>query len=157
LGLSIDTFVILVRTSGISLFGVRLVGLGLITIYFFLWIGAISLIPSIIWRRKFLFPVKPVLVDYVLFLIIAIQSIMIFIYFLANPIFPALESGDFQNHVLETRDTITGAILHQGGNAGGLGLLYQGVHYLSASGGLPICQQIGCCDFGSNDGNTSNL
>jgi hypothetical protein len=141
LGLSIDTCVILVRTSGITLFGATLLGVDITTIYFLFWIGAITLIFSLIWRRgRFLFPVKPVFVDYALLAIIAAQAIMIFLYFQRYPIFPAFDSGDFHDHIFETRDMITGTISYQRGLTGGPtgleqyyypphGILYEAVHY----------------------------
>ena len=140
LGLSIDTLVILFRTSGISIFGITLLGVDLNTIYFILWIGVIALIVSLIMRRRFLFPVKPVFSDYALLGIVAIQSIMIFLYFQRYPIFPAFPSGDFHVHIYETRDMISGTISYQRGITGGPtglggyyyppgGILYEGVQY----------------------------
>jgi hypothetical protein len=140
LGLSIDTFVILIRTSGITLLDSTLLGLDLNTVYLLLWIGATALIISLIWRRKFSFPVKPVFIDYALLAIIATQAIMIFLYFQRYPIFPAFDSGDFHDHVFEARDTISGTISYQRGVTGGPtgleqyyypphGILYEAVHY----------------------------
>lgn len=140
LGLSIDTFVILIRTSGITLFGATLLGVDLNTVYFLFWIGAIALIVSLILRKRFFFPVKPVFIDYALLVIIATQAIMIFLYFQRYPIFPAFDSGDFHDHVFEARDTIAGTISFQRGSTGGPtgleqyyypphGILYEAVHY----------------------------
>jgi hypothetical protein len=119
LGLSIDTFVLLIRTSGLSILGATLLGVDLNTVYFLFSIGIISLVVSLILKRRFLFPVKPVFIDYALVAIIAIQAIMIFLFFERYPIFPAFDSGDFHAHIFEARDTIAGTISYQRGVTGG--------------------------------------
>jgi hypothetical protein len=135
LGISIDTLVMLVKTSGIG----GLVGVTLTTVYFVIVLGAIALAVSAAlnnWNLSLF--AKPTRMDISLFLLILAQSGILLLYFQKYPIFPEYQSPDFINHVNYVDGLISGTT-----RSIPQGLLYFGVHYQLASslilvGGEPL-------------------
>ncbi len=128
LGLAVDTFVFVVRTSGVKLLGFTLAGLDLFTVYFPILAGSVALIASFALRRRFVWPVKPKALDLVLLLVILIQGLMVLLYFQKYPIFPEYQSADYANHVQFAQGLISGSY-----TSVPRGILYFGVHYQLAS------------------------
>ena len=129
LGLSVDTIVFLIKTSGFA----GLSGLSVGTVYFVLGLGAVVFALSFALRRKILFPVKPVRMDYVLFAVVLLQSLMLLVYFQKYPIFPEYFTQDPTVHVNYVESLISGQTTSIPS-----GLLYFGVHYQLASGVLLV-------------------
>src|SRR6202030_3564508 len=59
LGIAIDTIVLVIRTSGVSVFGFRLIGIDTGTIGFIISIGLVAFFASLLWRRRLTFITKP--------------------------------------------------------------------------------------------------
>jgi len=135
LGISIDTVVMLIKTSSVA----GLVGIDLTTVYFVIATGLVALLVSLALNKwKFGLFAKPTSVDLALFLIILIQGTILLLYFQKYPIFPQYQSQDFGNHVNYVQGLISGSI-----TSIPQGLLYFGVHYQLASslllvGGEPL-------------------
>ncbi len=138
IGLSFDTLVFLVRTSGLQIGGVRLVGMDLQTIYFILGVGLVALLAGLVLHRRFAFPTKVVRTDLALGVMILGLGALLLFYFNKYPIFPEYQSPDYQNHVELAQSLLSGALTSIPS-----GILYYGVHYQLAStillvGGEPL-------------------
>ncbi len=138
IGLSVDTLVLMLRTSGLSVFGIQLRGIDQQSIDFIVGLGLLALAVSILFRRRFVFPAMPRMVDYALFVIVLIQAVMIVAFFQKYPIFPEYQSPDFGNHVLTAEQLASGLI-----TSIPAGILYYGIHFQLASslvlvGGNPL-------------------
>ncbi len=138
LGLGVDTVVLMIRTSGLSIGGLSLVGIDFGTLYAIILFGILAFFLSILIRRKVFFPTKPTRSDFAIFAIMAVQVVILLLYFQKYPIFPAFTSDDFHSHVLLAEDLLSGIVQYNG--AGGVdyyypigGILYGGVHYQLAS------------------------
>ena len=59
LGLGIDTVVLAIRTSGVSLGTLSLTGVDYGTLYFMILVGILALLSSVAFRRKLFFPARP--------------------------------------------------------------------------------------------------
>ncbi len=134
LGLSADTLVILIRTAGFA----ELVGLDYGTIILVIVAGIVALSFSLVMRRKFLMPAKPVRADYVVAVLVLALGLMVLLHFEKYPIFPEYLSHDFGAHVQFSQDLISGAITSIPG-----GILYDGIYYQLAPalllvGGEPL-------------------
>jgi hypothetical protein len=138
LGLAVDTLVLLVRTSGLSLAGFILKGLDLVSVYSLIAIGIVALVLSVIIRKRLKFVVRPRKVDWILMFFVGALAIMELIYFQKYPIFPQYESADFGNHVQSVQAMIAGSE-----TSIPAGLLYFGIIFQLASafllvGGEPL-------------------
>jgi hypothetical protein len=138
LGLAVDTLVLLVRTSGLSVGGVALKGIDLATVYLLIGIGLVSLAASVGWRRKLRIAAKPKGVDWALLLVMLVLGAVESVHFLKYPIFPQYQSVDFGAHVQFVQSLISGAQ-----TSIPAGILYFGVHFQLASalllvGGEPL-------------------
>ncbi|MDA4113901.1 MAG: glycosyltransferase family 39 protein [Thaumarchaeota archaeon] len=135
LGLTVDTTVVMVRTSGVF---PSLVGLDLWTIYSTIVFGlAVFLLSSAIRKRVGLW-VRPRRLDLVMAAIVLVQGLMILLYFQKYPIFPEYQSPDYAAHVQYAQALISGSSASIPA-----GLLYYGVHFQLASslllvGGNPL-------------------
>jgi hypothetical protein len=118
-GLAVDTLVLLVRASGLSAFGYRLLGLDLDVVYFLIVIGLLALTTSIATKRSFNFPSRPTRIEAILFLTTLIQAGVVFLFFQKFPIYPAYPSADFRIHAETAQGLISGTIAMLPG-----GLLY---------------------------------
>jgi hypothetical protein len=133
-GLSTDTLVFLIKTSGIA----GLKGIDSDSVYLTILLGLAALLVSIGMRKKISFPKKPMRSDYLLLVVIMIQAALLILYFQKYPIFPQYESPDFSGHTSQTLQLISGATTSIPG-----GILYYGVRYQLASaiilvGGEPL-------------------
>ena len=126
-GLAIDTVILVVRTSGLSVAGLALKGIDSDTLYLLTAAGAIALLGSVAARRRFAFPSKPNWPDVALAFIILVQASMVILYFQRYPIFPQYDSPDFGAHVQLVQSLISGGSSIPGG------ILYYGVHFQLAS------------------------
>src|SRR6266571_9555342 len=138
IGLSFDTLVFMVRTSGLQIGGVRLVGMDLQTIYFILGVGLVALFVGLVLHRRLAFPTKIVRIDLLLGVMILGLGLLLVLYFNKYPIFPEYQSPDYQNHVELAQGVLSGRVASMP-----RGLLYYGVHYQLASalllaGGEPL-------------------
>jgi len=124
LGLSIDTIVLLVRTSGV----LGLKGVDTYTLYGMILAGLAALFISFARKRKLWFP-KPTKVDFVLIAFILVQSFILILYFTKYPIFPEYQSQDYAVHVQLAQGLISGSTTSVPS-----GILYYGIHYQLASG-----------------------
>lgn len=125
LGLSIDTLVLMLRTSGVA----HLSGIDSYTLYGIILAGAIALSVSIVIRRpKFKLP-GITRADIVLLALLLVQSLMLVIYFVKYPIFPEYQSPDYAIHVETAKGLISGSLTSIPS-----GILYYGIHYQLASG-----------------------
>jgi hypothetical protein len=129
LGLSIDTIVFLIKTSGFA----GLVGLSVDMVYLVIGLGIVAIIASVIIKKKITFPVKPVRIDLVLLAIMMLQGLMLLVYFQKYPIFPEYFTQDPTVHVNYVESLISGST-----RSIPSGLLYFGVHYQLASGVLLV-------------------
>ncbi|MGH2638373.1 MAG: hypothetical protein ACRDF4_03720, partial [Rhabdochlamydiaceae bacterium] len=129
LGLSIDTIVFLIKTSGAA----GLVGISLDSVYFVIGLGIAAIVASAIIKRKIAFPVRPVRTDVVLFVIMLLLGSMLLVYFQKYPIFPEYFTQDPTVHVGYVESLISGSTTSIPS-----GLLYFGVHYQLASGVLLV-------------------
>jgi hypothetical protein len=128
LGLAFDTFIVLVRTSGLTVGGFSLRGLEPATVYFEIAVGLATLVASLVRRRKFLLPSRPREEDaWVLFLIASLAAMVLF-YFQKYPVFPEYYSRDFGDHALISQSLISGSAVSIPAGA-----LYYGVHFQLAS------------------------
>lgn len=138
LGLAVDTLVMVVRTSGLSVGGLTLRGMDSASVYFLVGVGLGALAVSVAWRRKLGMIVRPKKVDWILLLIMALVAVMESTYFLKYPIFPQYQSVDFSAHVQFVQSLISGTQ-----TSIPAGILYYGVHFQLASalllvGGEPL-------------------
>jgi len=124
LGLSIDTIVLLIRTSNLG----GLKGIDAYTLYGIILAGLIALVLSFARQRNLRFP-KPTRIDYFLIVLIVAQSLMLFLYFTKYPIFPEYQSQDYAIHVQLAQSLISGSTTSIPS-----GILYYGIHYQLASG-----------------------
>jgi hypothetical protein len=128
LGISFDTVILFVKTSGVSLFGLRLIGIDMTVIYEIIGAGLVILAASLVFRRRFSFFVRPVISDLAILAVILVVAGMIAAFFAKYPIFPEYESTDFGNHVLYSTGLIAGTTTSLPA-----GLLYYGVEYQLAA------------------------
>ncbi|MFI5421441.1 MAG: hypothetical protein ACHQ1H_10790, partial [Nitrososphaerales archaeon] len=128
LGLSIDTIVLMLRTSNLG----GLHGIDSVTIYGIILLGFVALAISIAKRRKFDFP-KPTRSDLFIGIFFLIQVIMLVLYFAKYPIFPEYQSQDYSVHVQLAQGLISGSVTSIPS-----GILYYGIHYQLASGILLV-------------------
>lgn len=138
IGLSFDTLVMLVKTSGLSVAGLSLRGIDLAAVYFLIGFGLASIFLSVAWRRRLRFATKPARVDLLLLFLIGVLCVIESVYFMKYPIFPQYESIDFGAHVQYVHALIAGATTSIPS-----GILYFGVHYQLATalllvGGEPL-------------------
>ena len=124
LGLSIDTIVLLIRTSKLG----GLEGIDIYTLYGIILAGLVALLISFAKKRNLRFP-KPTRIDYVLIVFIIAQSLMLLLYFTKYPIFPEYQSQDYAIHVQLAQSLISGSTTSIPS-----GILYYGIHYQLASG-----------------------
>ena len=125
LGLSIDTVVLIIRTSGFA----HLTGIDTYTLYGIMIAGVIALLVSMIFReRKFDVP-KFSRTDLILVVLLVVQSAVLLLYFQKYPIFPEYQSQDYAIHVQLAQGLISGSVTTIPS-----GILYYGVHYQLASG-----------------------
>jgi hypothetical protein len=128
LGLSIDTIVLMVRTSKIG----GLSGMDAYTIYSIILTGLVALAISIARRRTIQLP-RPTRTDLLVAILLVIQVLMLLLYFAKYPIFPEYQSQDYAVHVQIAQALISGAYTSIPG-----GILYYGIHYQLASGILLV-------------------
>ncbi|MDG7008015.1 MAG: hypothetical protein JRN06_07200 [Nitrososphaerota archaeon] len=138
LGLAIDTVVLVVRTSGLSAFGLVLRGIEVETVYFPILVGVAAFGVSLGVRRKVSFLTRPKAADFLLSLVVLAMAAMLLLYFQKYPIFPEYLSPDFAAHVQFSQSLISGSA-----SSIPAGILYYGVQYqLAASlllvGGDPL-------------------
>ncbi len=138
LGLAFDTLLIMVRTSGLNLLGVELLGLEPTTIYFIIGLGFFFMIAAFLRKRRLDLISRPSSVDLAVLALALAQALMIFVWLQKYPIFPGFESPDYGLHSALAQGLVSGGVasLPQGG-------LYFGIHYQLASalllvGGEPL-------------------
>ncbi len=144
LGLAVDTLVLFVGSSGVTIASFQLRAVTLSKFYALLAIGVASLLASAIMRRNRITLPRPSLYDGLVLIFILIQAGVIFLFFTKYPIFPEYNSADFRGHVDIVQSLTSGGTSFPGG------LLYYGVHYQLAlgvllTGGIPliVVQRIG--------------
>ncbi len=125
LGLSFDTIVLMVRTSGIA----RLSGIDVYTLYVIMMAGVIALAISLIFREKKFGIPKFERTDLILIVLLIVQSLVLLLYFQKYPIFPEYQSQDYGIHVQLAEGLISGSMTSIPS-----GILYYGIHYQLASG-----------------------
>lgn len=123
LGISFTTLVLAIMTSGISIAGTKLAGLGAGTIYLIFALGLFALLLSFAKRKRFAFPKKPGIDDLIVLSITLILSAVLYLYFQKYPIFPAYNSPDYQTHAEIANSLLSGSLLSIPN-----GLLYYGIH-----------------------------
>src|ERR1700730_258965 len=128
LGLAINTIVLTIRTSKIA----GLSGIDSYTIYGIIVLGLAALAISIVRRKTFQLP-RPARADLIVGILVAIQVLMVVLYFAKYPIFPEYQSQDYSVHIQIAQALISGAYPSIPG-----GILYYGIHYQLASGILLI-------------------
>ncbi len=138
LGLAFDTLVILVRTSGLHLAGLTLLGLEPATIYFLIAFGLVSLSVSFVRKRRFDLASRPSPSDLAILLLMAIQGLIVLLWLEKYPIFPGFQSPDYALHVGIAQGLLSGSV-----SSLPYGALYYGIHYQLASafllvGGEPL-------------------
>ena len=138
IGLSFDTLVFMVRTSGLQIGGVRLVGVDFQTVYFILGVGLVALSAGLVRHRRLAFPTKVVRTDLLIGVMTLGLGLLLVLYFNKFPIFPEYQSPDYQVHV-----EIAGSLLSGTLASIPSGVLYFGVHFQLASaillvGGEPL-------------------
>ena len=138
LGFSVDALFLMLSTSGLNLFGTRLLGVHVETVQWsiLLWLGVFGL--GLMLRRRVPFYVKPGRADGGVLVLTGAQALLVMIHFVKFPIFPEFSSIDFTQHVMIAGDLASGAITSLPG-----GILYYAVHgFLAAlqslAGGLPL-------------------
>src|SRR5579864_3064524 len=90
LGLSIDTIVLLFRTSNLG--GVK--GIDTYILYGIILAGIVAFLISFARNKNLRFP-KPTKIDFALIALILAQSLMLLLYFTKYPIFPEYQSQDY--------------------------------------------------------------
>src|SRR3989441_11415071 len=138
IGLSFDTLVFMVRTSGLQIGGVRLIGMDFQTIYFILGVGLVALSAGLVLHRRLAFPTKVVRTDLLIGVMTLGLGLLLVLYFNKFPIFPEYQSPDYQVHVEIARALLSGT-----STSIPSGVLYYGVHFQLASaillvGGEPL-------------------
>ncbi len=138
IGLSFDTLVFMLRTSGLQIGGVHLVGMDLQTIYFILAVGLVTLSAGLGLHRRFNFPVKVVRTDLLMGVMTLGLGLLLLLQFNKYPIFPEYQSPDYQIHVEIAQSLLSGTLTSIPS-----GVLYFGVHFQLASaillvGGEPL-------------------
>ena len=138
IGLSFDTLVFMLRTSGLQIGGVHLVGMDLQTIYFILAVGLVTLSAGLGLHRRFNFPVKVVRTDLLIGVMTLGLGLLLLLQFNKYPIFPEYQSPDYQIHVEIAQSLLSGTLTSIPS-----GVLYFGVHFQLASaillvGGEPL-------------------
>jgi hypothetical protein len=138
IGLALDTLVLLVLTSGLSVAGLTLIGIGLNSIYFLLGLGAVAMAASAFYRHRIALIVRPTRADWILLFVMGALALMETLQFQKYPIFPEYQSADFGNHVRFAQSLISGAQ-----TSIPAGILYFGVHFQLATalilvGGEPL-------------------
>ena len=120
LGLALDTFVLVIRTSGLNSV---LVGIDQWTVYGTIAFGLVCLVASISIRRRITFLVKPRTLDFARLGVLVIQGVIILLYFEKYPIFPEYQSPDYVTHVQYAQSLISGSLTTIPD-----GILYFGIH-----------------------------
>src|SRR5256712_1327054 len=138
IGLSFDTVVFLVRTSGLRLGSSALVGIDLATIEFVFSAGLLALLAGLVMHRRLTFPTKVGRTDLLVGATILGLGVLLFSYFNKYPIFPEYQSPDYRVHVEIARALLSGTLTSIPS-----GVLYYGVHFQLASaillvGGEPL-------------------
>jgi hypothetical protein len=128
LGFAFDTLVLMVKASGLTVFGYRLIGVDTDVVYLLIFAGVATLLISLAVRREFSFLCRPTRVEAILLLAILVQSATIVFFFEKYPIFPAYPSQDFRNHADEALGLISG----------GLTMLPGGAMYYAAIGQIAL-------------------
>lgn len=129
LGLAIGTVVAVIGSSGLSLFGVRLAGVGPPEIYAVVAVGVVLLAAALSVHRRLALP-RVTSVDLLVLSFMLLQAGLLALFFTKYPIFPEYSSVDYLGHVM-----ITKALL-AGGTSIPAGLLYYAVHFQLALGVL---------------------
>ena len=119
LGLAVDTLVLVVRMSGLSVGGFVLSGLGLNTVYFLIAVGLLAFATSLATKKSVALLSRPTREDAVILFIILVQAGLVYLFFTKYPVFPTYPSQDFRNHAEEAQALITGNLTMLPG-----GLLY---------------------------------
>ena len=138
LGLSIDTLVLLIKTSGISVLGLGMRGIDASTVELTIAFGLAALVVSVVVRRRLTFPVRPAAPDLLVFIMMLYTFALLLLYFGKYPIFPQFNSPDFGIHVMYAQALVSGS-----STSVPTGVLYYGVHLqlgasLVLSGGEPL-------------------
>ncbi|MDG6962095.1 MAG: hypothetical protein JRN25_07335 [Nitrososphaerota archaeon] len=128
LGLAVDTLVLVVRMSGLSVGGIVLSGLDLNTVYFLIAVGLLALATSLATKKAVALLSRPTREDAVILLIILIQAGLVYLFFTKYPVFPTYPSQDFRNHAEEAQALITG----------NLKMLPGGLLYYAAQGQIAL-------------------
>src|SRR5207253_5519768 len=108
IGLSFDTVVLLVRTSGLRLGSSALIGIDLATIEVVLFAGLIALLMALVLHRRLTFPTKISRADLLVGATILGLGVLLVSYFNKFPIFPEYQSPDYQVHVEIARSLLSG-------------------------------------------------
>lgn len=138
IGLATDTVVLATKTAGFDVAGYVLRGIDVGTMGFIVLVGVAALLTSLVYRRRFSFPVKPTASDAAMFGGAAVLGLFAWLFVQKYPIFPEYQKPDFAVHVQIAEGLLSGStvtIPH--------GILYYGVHYQLASalllvGGDPL-------------------
>src|SRR5256712_8928900 len=138
IGLSFDTVVFLVRTSGLRLGSSALVGIDLATIEFVFSAGLLALLAGLVMHRRLTFPTKVGRTDLLVGARILGLGVLVFSYFNKSPILPEYQSPDYRVHVEIARALLSGTLTSIPS-----GVVYYGVRYQLASaimlvGGEPL-------------------
>ncbi len=138
IGFSVDTILFAVKTSGLRIGGVRLVGISSTDVYLVIALGVAALAVSLLLRKKAAVLVAPGATEAWLILVSASLALLCYLYFLKYPIFPISYFPDLSHHLAFVQNLISGSQ-----STFPRGILYFGAHYqlaigLVAVGGLPI-------------------
>ena len=138
IGLSFDTVVLLVRTSGLRLGNSALVGIDFATVEFILFAGLLALLVGLVLHRRLTFSTKVTRTDLLVGATILGLGVLLLSYFNKFPIFPEYQSPDYQVHVEIARALLSGTATSIPS-----GVLYYAVHFQLASaillvGGEPL-------------------
>ena len=120
LGLSIDTVVLMLRTSNIA----HISGIDTYTLYGIMLAGAVALAASLLFKKSKLSVPKLSRTDLILVALLLVQSAMLLLYLGKYPIFPEYQSQDYSVHVTLAQGLISGSTVSIPG-----GILYYGIHY----------------------------
>ncbi|HXW37859.1 MAG TPA: hypothetical protein VEJ36_08175 [Nitrososphaerales archaeon] len=129
IGLAVDTVVLALKTSGLTIAGVSLVGIGPDTLYSLMVLGAIALSASLVRTRKLGAFVRPTKSDWIVLACVAFILMFSVVYFGKFPIYPDERYADFTNHLAFAEGLVSG-------NQTSIpsGILYFGVHFQLAAG-----------------------
>jgi len=125
LGLSIDTIVLMIKTSNVA----GLAGISTAVLYGIIGLGAIAFVASFIVHKTRLEIPKITRTDAMLLALLVVQALMLLLYFEKYPIFPEYQSHDYTVHVQLALGLISGSVTTIPS-----GILYYGIHFQLASG-----------------------